>query len=100
MTFQLIALPDARMLAAALRAKLCRGPAGVCPARPARLACTTASPPVRPAHPLARWRICPASGQRVLHWDHADPLDPQRPLVSSLAQASLMLDLYLSTRAA
>ncbi|WLI48466.1 hypothetical protein [Pseudomonas sp. FP833] len=57
-------------------------------------------PPVRPAHPLARWRICPASGQRVLHWDHADPLDPQRPLVSSLAQASLMLDLYLSTRAA
>ncbi|WP_168232968.1 hypothetical protein [Pseudomonas veronii] len=97
MTFQLIALPDARMLAAALRAKLCRGPAGVCPARPA---CTTASPLVRPAHPLARWRICPASGQRVLHWDHADPLDPQRPLVSSLAQASLMFDLYLSTRAA
>jgi len=97
MTFQLIALPDARMLAAAWRAKLCRGPAGVCPARPA---CTTAAPPVRPAHPLARWRICPASGQRVLHWDHADPLDPQRPLVSSLAQASLMLDLYLSTRAA
>ncbi|MEA3169058.1 MAG: hypothetical protein QOI97_2006, partial [Pseudomonas sp.] len=35
MTFQLIALPDVRTLAAALRAKLCREPVGFSPTRSA-----------------------------------------------------------------
>lgn len=97
MTFQLIALPDIRTLAAALRAKLCREPVGFSSTRSAFAA---PSPQVRPAPPLAHWRICPASGQLLQHWDHADPQDPQRPTVSRLAYASLMLDLYLSVRAA
>ncbi|HCT07865.1 MULTISPECIES: hypothetical protein [unclassified Pseudomonas] len=97
MTFQLIVLPDIRTLAAALRAKLCREPVGFSPTRSTFAA---PSPQVRPAPPLAHWRICPASGQLLQHWDHADPQDPQRPIVSRLVQASLMLDLYMSTRAA
>ncbi|MGB3122630.1 MAG: hypothetical protein WBB95_02370 [Pseudomonas sp.] len=97
MTFQLIALPDVRTLAAALRAKLCREPVGFSPTRSAFAA---PSPQARPAPPLAHWRICPASGQLLQHWDHADPQDPQRPKVSTLAQARLLLDFYLSTRAA
>ena len=97
MTFQFIALPDVPTLAAALRAKLCRAPVGFSPTRSAFVA---PSPQVRPAPPLAHWRICPDSGQLVQHWDHADPQDPQRPTVSSLAQASLMLGLYVSARAA
>ncbi|MBY8971773.1 MULTISPECIES: hypothetical protein [Pseudomonas] len=97
MTFQLIALPDVPTLAAALRAKLCREPVGFRPTRPAFAA---PSSQVRPVPPLAHWRICPDSGQLVQHWDHADPQDPQRPKVSRLAQASLMLGLYVSARAA
>ncbi|KMT52849.1 hypothetical protein [Pseudomonas fildesensis] len=97
MTFQLLALPDVRTLAAALRAKLCREPAGF---SPARVAFATPSPQVRPAHPLAHWRICPTTGQLQQHWDHTDTQDPQRPKVSSLAQASLLLGLYVSARAA
>ena len=97
MTFQLIALPDVRTLAAALRAKLCREPVGFSPTRTAFAA---PSPQVHPAPPLAHWRICPASGQLLQHWDHADPQDPQRPQVSRLAQASLLFDFYLSNRAA
>lgn len=97
MTFPLIALPDVPTLAAALRAKLCRAPVGFSPTRSAFV---EPSPQVRPAPPLAHWRICPDSGQLVQHWDHADPQDPQRPKVSSLAQASLMLGLYVSARAA
>jgi len=97
MTFQLIVLPDIRTLAAALRAKLCREPVGFSPTRSTFAA---PSPQVRPAPPLAHWRICPASGQLLQHWDHAAPQDPQRPIVSRLVQASLMLDLYMSTRAA
>ena len=96
MTFQLLVLPDVRTLAAALRAKLCREPVG----SPTRSTFAAPSPQVRPAPVLARWRICPESGQLVQHWDHADPQDPQRPKVSSLAQASLMLGLYVSARAA
>lgn len=97
MTFQFIALPDVPTLAAALRAKLCREPVGFSPTRSTFAA---PSPQVRPAPPLVHWRICPDSGQLVQHWDHADPQDPQRPTVSSLAQASLMLGLYVSARAA
>ncbi len=102
MTFQLIVLPDIRTLAAALRAKLCREPAGF---SPTRSAFTAPSPlaskdQLRPAPPLAHWRVCPASGQLLQHWDHADPQDPQRPQVSTLAQASLLLGFYLSNRAA
>lgn len=97
MTFQLIALPDVSTLAAALRAKLRREPVGFSPSRSTFAA---PSPQARPAPPLAHWRICPDSGQLVQHWDHADPQDPQRPKVSSLAQASLMLGLYVSARAA
>ncbi|MGR3885416.1 hypothetical protein [Pseudomonas sp. 1152_12] len=97
MTFQRLVLPDVRTLAAALRAKLYREPVGF---SPARSAFAVPSPQVRPAPPLAHWRICPASGQLLQHWDHADPQDPQRPKVSMLAQASLLLGLYLSTRAA
>ncbi|AZE55475.1 hypothetical protein C4K03_3320 [Pseudomonas synxantha] len=97
MTFQLIALPDVRTLAAALRAKLCREPVGFTPTRSTFAA---PSPQARPALPLAHWRICPDSGQLVQHWDHADPQDPQRPKVSSLAKASLMLGVYVSARAA
>lgn len=97
MTFQLIVLPDIRTLAAALRAKLCREPAGFSPARSTFAA---PSPQLRPAPPLAHWRVCPASGQLLQHWDHADPQDPQRPQVSTLAQASLLLEFYLSNRAA
>lgn len=97
MTFQLLALTDVPTLAAALRAKLCRDPVGFTPTRPAFAA---PSSQVRPAPPLAHWRICPDSGQRLQHWDHADPQDPHRPQVSSLAQASLMLGLYVSARAA
>ena len=97
MTFQLIALPDVRTLAAALRAKLCREPVGF---SPTRSAFATPSPQVRPAPPLAHWRVCPASGQLLQQWDHADPQDPQRPKVSRLAHAGLMLGLYVSTRAA
>lgn len=97
MTFQLIVLPDIRTLAAALRAKLCREPVGFSPTRSTFAA---PSPQLRPAAPLAHWRICPASGQLLQHWDHADPQGPQRPQVSTLAQASLLLEFYLSTRAA
>ncbi|WP_082629651.1 hypothetical protein [Pseudomonas paralactis] len=97
MTFQLIALPDVRTLAVALRAKLCRAPAGVCASRSTFVA---PSPQARPAPPLAHWRICPESGQLAQHWDHADPQDPQRPKVSSPAKASLMLGLHVSARAA
>ncbi|MBE8593543.1 hypothetical protein IQK56_22955 [Pseudomonas sp. MAFF 301449] len=97
MTFQLLVLPDVRTLAAALRAKLCRAPAGFTPARPTFVA---PSSQVYPARPLAHWRICPQSGQLVQQWEHADPQDPQRPKVSSLEQASLMLGLYVSARAA
>ncbi|KTB54793.1 hypothetical protein RJC98_09170 [Pseudomonas allii] len=97
MTLLTLALPDVRTLAAALRAKLCREPVGFSPTRSAFAA---PSPQVRPAYPLAHWRICHDSGQLVQHWDHADPQDPQRPKVSSLAQASLMLGLYVSARAA
>ncbi|MFL1544549.1 hypothetical protein [Pseudomonas sp. O39] len=102
MTFQLIALPDVRTLAAALRAKLCREPVGFSPTRAAFAA---PFPPAskdqaRPAPPLAHWRVCPASGQLLQQWDHADPQDPQRPKVSRLAHAGLMLGLYVSTRAA
>lgn len=97
MTFQLLVLPDSRTLAAALRAKLCRAPAGFSPT------CSTFAAPssqVRPAPPLAHWRICPESGHLVQHWDHADPQDPQRPQVSSQAHTRLLLGLYLSARAA
>ncbi|MGA9700960.1 hypothetical protein [Pseudomonas sp.] len=97
MTFQLLVLPDLRTLATALRAKLCREPVGFSPTRSPY---ATPSPQVRPAPPLAHWRICPATGQLQQHWDHADPQDPQRPSVSSLAQAGPMLGLSLSTRAA
>jgi len=97
MTLLTLALPDVRTLAAALRAKLCREPVGFSPTRSTFAA---PSPQVRPAYPLAHWRICPDSGQLVQHWYHADPQDPQRPKVSSLAKASLMLGLYVSARAA
>ncbi|MGY2685923.1 hypothetical protein [Pseudomonas tolaasii] len=97
MTFQLIVLPDIRTLAAALRAKMCREPVGFSPTRSAFAA---PSLPVRPAPPLAHWRVCPDSGQLLQHWDHADPQDPQRPNVSMLAQASLMFALYVNARAA
>lgn len=97
MTFQLIVLPDIRTLAAALRAKLCREPVSFSPTRSTFAA---PSPQLRPAPPLAHWRVCPASGQLLQHWDHADPQDPQRPKVSTLAQASLLLEFYLSNRAA
>jgi len=97
MTLLTLALPDVRTLAAALRAKLCREPVGFSPTRSTFAA---PSPQVRPAYPLAHWRICPDSGQLVQHWNHADPQDPQRPKVSSLAKASLMLGLYVSARAA
>ncbi|MGY2397939.1 hypothetical protein [Pseudomonas sp. SDO5271_S396] len=97
MTFQTFVF-DVPLLVAALRARLCRAPAGFAPARAAFTA--TPSPQVRPAPPRAHWRICPESGQLVQHWDHADTQDPQRPRVSRVAQASLMLDLYLSARAA
>ena len=90
MTFQAFVLHDVRTLAAALRAKLCRTPGGF---SAGRSAFATPSPKVRPAHPLAHWRICPHSGQLVQHWDHADPQDPQRPKVSGLG-------LYVSARAA
>ena len=90
MTFQTFVLPDVRSLAATLRAKLCRAPGSFCATRSAF---ATPSPKVRPAHPLAHWRICPQSGQLVQHWDHADPQDPQRPKVSSPG-------LYVSARAA
>ncbi|MCS3420130.1 hypothetical protein M2399_005480 [Pseudomonas sp. BIGb0450] len=97
MTFQLIALPDLRTLASALRAKLCREPVGFSPTRSAFV---TSSPRACPA-PLAHWRICPTTGHLVQQWDHADPQDPQRRNVSSLvAQASLMLSLYVDARAA
>ena len=97
MTFQLHVLSDPRTLAAALRAKLCRASAGF---SPTRSTFATPSPHVRPASPLAHWRICPESGHLVQHWDHADPQDPQRPKVSSLSQARLLFGLYLSARAA
>jgi hypothetical protein len=97
MTFQLLVLPDLRTLATALRAKLCREPVGF---SRARSPFATPSPQVRPAQPLAHWRICPATGQLQQQWDHADPQDPQRPSVSSLAQAGLMLGLSMSDRAA
>ena len=97
MTLLTLALPDVRTLAAALRAKLCREPVGFSPTRSTFAA---PSPQVGPAYPLAHWRICPDSGQLVQHWDHADPQDPQRPKVSSLAKASFMLGLYVSARAA
>ncbi|WDU64905.1 hypothetical protein LRS56_10825 [Pseudomonas poae] len=97
MTFQTLVLPDVRTLTAALRAKLCREPSGF---SPTRSTFSAPSPQVRPAHPLAHWRVCPTTGQLQQHWDHADPQDPQRPTVSSLAQAGLMLGLYLSARAA
>ncbi|WP_123718458.1 MULTISPECIES: hypothetical protein [Pseudomonas] len=98
MTLQPFVLPDIRSLASALRAKLCRVPAGFPAARSAFAA--PSSSPVRPAPMLAHWRVCPTTGQLVQHWDHADPQDPQRRSVSSLVQASLMLSLYVSARAA
>ncbi|MGY2043908.1 hypothetical protein ACW9I9_16215 [Pseudomonas pergaminensis] len=97
MTLLTLALPDVRTLAAVLRAKLCREPVGFSPTRSAFAA---PSPQVRPAPPLAHWRVCPATGHLVQQWDHADPQDPQRPQVSRLAQAGLLLGLYLSARAA
>ena len=97
MTFQALVLPDVRTLAAALRAKLCREPVGF---SSTRSTFAIPSPQVRPAPPLAHWRICPESGHLMQYWDHADPLDPQRPQVSSLAQARLLFGLYLSARAA
>lgn len=97
MTLLTLALPDVRTLAAALRAKLCREPVGFSPTRSAFAA---PSPQVRPAHPLVHWRVCPATGQLVQQWDHADTQDPQRPQVSRRVQAGLLLGLYLSTRAA
>ncbi len=97
MTLQTLVLPDVCTLTAALRAKLRRAPTGL---RPARAAFDSSSLQVRPARPLARWRVCPQSGQLVQQWDHADPQDPQRPIVSSLAQADVMLGFYLSARAA
>ncbi|SDT90693.1 hypothetical protein [Pseudomonas orientalis] len=97
MTLQTLVLPDVRSLAAALRARLCRAPAGVSPARAAFVSTCLQ---MRPARPLAHWRVCPRSGQLVQHWDHADPQDPQRPIVSSLAQAGVMLGFYLSARTA
>lgn len=97
MTFQLLVLPDTRTLVAALCAKLCRAPVGF---SPTRATFATPSPQVRPAPPLAHWRICPESGHLVQQGDHADPQDPQRPKVSSLAQARLLFGLYLSARAA
>lgn len=97
MTFQLLVLPDTRTLVAALRAKLCREPVGF---SSTRSTFAIPSPQVRPAPPLAHWRICPESGHLMQHWDHADPQDPQRPQVSSLAQARLLFGLYLSARAA
>ncbi|WP_081782053.1 hypothetical protein [Pseudomonas sp. CHM02] len=97
MTLLTLALPDVRTLAAALRAKLCREPVGFSPTRSAFAA---PSPQVRPAPPLAHWRVCPATGQLVQQWDHADPQDPQRPQVSRPAQTGLLLGLYLSARAA
>jgi len=97
MPFQLIVLPDLRTRASALRAKLCREPVGF---SPARSAFATPSPRVS-LPPLAHWRSCPTTGQLVQQWDHADPQDPQRPSVSSLlAQASLVLSLYVDARAA
>ena len=97
MTFQLLVLPDTRTLATALRAKLCRAPVGF---SPTRLTFAIPSPQVRPAPPLAHWRISPESGHLVQHWDHADPQDPQRPKVSSLSQARMLFGLYLSARTA
>ncbi|WPN95807.1 hypothetical protein [Pseudomonas sp. MUP55] len=97
MTFKTLVLPDVPTLAAALRAKLCRAPAGF---SQARAGFALSSLQVRPARPLAHWRVCPESGQLVQHWDHADPQDPQRPKVSSLAQAGVMLAFYMSVRAA
>jgi hypothetical protein len=97
MTFQTFVVNDLRMLAAALRAKLCRTSAGFSAARPAFAA---PSPQVRPAHPLAHWRVCPTTGRLQQHWAQTDPQDPQRRIVSSLAEARRMLDLSLSTRAA
>jgi len=96
MTFQAFVLSDVRMLAAALRAKLRREPVGFSPTRSAFAA---PSPQVRPAPPLAHWRVCPESGHLVQQWDHADPQDPRRPKVSSLMQAGLLLGLYLNARA-
>ncbi|MGY2291053.1 hypothetical protein ACW9H6_14345 [Pseudomonas sp. SDO528_S397] len=97
MTFQLLVLPDIRALAAALRAMLCRTPVGF---SPTRAALTCPSPRVRPT-PRAHWRICPSTGQRVQHWVHADPQDPQRRSAwRLLAQASLALSVYVDTRAA
>lgn len=97
MTLQILAFPDVRTLAAALRAKLCREPVGFSPTRSTFAA---PSPQVRPAPPLAHWRVCPASGQLLQHWDHADPQDPQRPMVSTRVQTGQLLDFYLSNRAA
>ncbi len=97
MTLQLFVLPDIRSLASALRAKLCREPVGF---SPTRSTFAVPSPDVRPAPMLAHWRVCPSTGQLVQHWDHADPQDPQRRIVSGLVQASLMLSLYVSARTA
>jgi len=97
MTFQTFVVKDVRTLAATLRAKLCRAPAGVCVARPAF---AVPSPRMRPAHPLAHWRACPTTGRLQQHWAHAAPQDPQRRNVSNLAEARLMPALYLGTRAA
>ncbi|NNA69251.1 hypothetical protein [Pseudomonas gessardii] len=89
MKFQTLVLPDARTLASALRAKLCRGSLGVAPVR---TACVSPSPRINPAHLQAHWRLCPTSGHLVQQWDHADPQDPQRRNVFSLlAQARLLL---------
>lgn len=97
MTFQTHVLLDVRTLAAALRTKQCRAPAGLPPA-PAAL--VSSSLQVRPARPLAHWRACPQRGQWVQHPDHADPQDPQRPSVSSLARTGVMLGSYVSARTA
>ena len=97
MTFQLLVLPDPRTLAAALRAKLCRAPVGF---SPTRSTFALPSPLVRPTTTKKHKRNRPESGHLMQHWDHADPLDPQRPQVFNLAQARLLFGLYLSALAA
>ncbi len=98
MKFQTLVLSDVRMRVNALRAKLCRGSVGIAPTR---TAFASPSPRISPMNLRAHWRLCPSTGHLVQHWDHADPQDPQRRNVSSLlVQASLMLSLCLSARAA
>ncbi|MTD22299.1 hypothetical protein GIR22_24515 [Pseudomonas sp. CCM 7891] len=78
--FPTVVLPDLRTRGSALRAKLSREPVGFSPTR-----ATFVSPSLRvsPA-PVAHWRICPTTGQRLQQCDHADPQDPQSRNASSL----------------